>query len=205
MIAGLDGAGKSTLAAALRERLAGRGLRCSVHKVPLFGNPAYERYRGTMDRMMTAAPEAARAARGALILLETVRFVEEDVLPAVERDDVVICDRYVESTRCYLLARRLIAPGVDRVTAALPAPDLAFLLDLPVADSLRRLEALGEPTSVDKQEFLERMHELLRAWAERSGAAPVDARAPAGDVLLVVSGAVERRLAAGAGGSARDP
>jgi dTMP kinase len=126
---GIDGSGKSTQARLARARLAGIGLDVLLTREP-GGSPGAEEIRsllvrGEGDRW---SPETE------LILFNAARrdHVERTIRPALARGAIVLCDRYVDSTRGYqggdpdrarlidLMHRELI--GLD--------PDLTVLIDV---------------------------------------------------------------------------
>ncbi len=109
---GIEGAGKSTVARAIRDWLAARGMGVILTREP-GGTPLAERVRQIVlergDERLTAATETLLmfAARG--IHLENL------IRPALERGDCVVCDRFTDASRAYQGAARGVDPAVDRV------------------------------------------------------------------------------------------
>lgn len=192
-VTGIDGAGKSTITAGLVDWIAARGLAVRSVKISLFDNPAYNRYRQTLAWMKQSQPEIEKVLRAALVTLETCRTIREETVSALEAGEIVICDRYIEASACYLKARDLPEKEFIAVSEQLPVPDLAVLLDLPVADSVRRLTALGEHPEPKQVSFLARMHRLLMTWASNAGAIILDACLPPEELITVIG---QRILAA---------
>lgn len=139
---GGDGAGKSTQAALLAEALESRGLRVLRTREP-GGTPIGEKLRSLVldhghghidahtEALIFAASRAAHAS--------------QVIRPALERGEVVLTDRYIDSSVAYQGAGRDL--GTDAVrslnewaTSGLQ-PDLTVLLDVDPADGRRRRTA----------------------------------------------------------------
>lgn len=138
---GIDGSGKSTQARLLAEALRGAGHRVHLTREP-GGSPGAEEIRrlvleGDPDRW---SPETE------LLLFTAARrdHLEKTIRPAVARGDVVITDRFADSTRMYQgLTRGNLAAEVDQLHALMIGvePDLTFLIDLPPEAGLARATA----------------------------------------------------------------
>lgn len=136
---GIEGAGKSTLAVALRDALQGRGLTVVLTREP-GGTPLAERLR---ELVLTRGEERVSPETETLIMFAS-RAVHLDnlVRPALERGTWVICDRFTDATRAYQgggrgVSTEFIEQLAQTVHAGLE-PDLTLLLDLPVEEGLRR-------------------------------------------------------------------
>lgn len=137
-IEGIEGAGKTTLAAALAEKLRARGDDVIVTSEP-GGGPV-----GESIRQILLDPSNSITDRAELLLFEAARaqHVETLIRPALERGAVVICDRYTDSSLAYQGAARGIGMEAvrslnDFATAGLK-PDRTILLDLPAREGLAR-------------------------------------------------------------------
>ncbi len=138
---GIDGSGKSTQARRLADALRGKGHRVTLTREP-GGSPGAEEIRrlvleGDPDRW---SPETE------LLLFTAARrdHLEKTIRPAVQRGDVVITDRFADSTRMYQgLARGNLAAEVDQLHALMIGvePDLTFLIDIPPEAGLARATA----------------------------------------------------------------
>lgn len=150
---GGEGAGKSTLAQALAERLRAAGFSATVTREP--GGTGL----GEMVRHLIRRPVLARRLysalskssawtgldpRAELFLFEAARaqVVNDVIQPALRRGDIVISDRFTDSTLAYQgYGRGLDLDAIravnDLATQGL-RPDLTVLLDLPVEVGLAR-------------------------------------------------------------------
>lgn len=99
VIEGIDGSGKGTQAQQLTERLAATGRRVRLLSFPryretLFGHAIGDFLNGRFGQLNEVHPFLAS------VLYAADRFESKSVLTdALQQSDVVICDRYVPSTR----------------------------------------------------------------------------------------------------------
>jgi dTMP kinase len=182
-IAGVDGAGKSTLTAGLVKWLTQRGRTTRSFKANLFHNSAYEHYRDILDWLKPIQPDLEGALRSALITLEAGRGVRTEIVPALQAGHIVICDRYIEGNSVYLRARSLPDQLLRTMSEQLPVADMSIFLDIPVTESVRRLRAGGEYPTPEQVELFQRAAELYKAWAYHIGALILDACLPADQLV----------------------
>jgi dTMP kinase len=108
---GLDGAGKSTLAAALTEALAQQGVRVELLREP-GGVALSERIRELVkDPTLTVSPRA----EALLYAAARAELLHERVTPLLEEGAWVLLDRFVDSSLAYQGAGRGL--GVEQVRA----------------------------------------------------------------------------------------
>ncbi len=104
------------------------------------GAPGAEEIRRLL---LTGAPERWDAESEALLMVAARRsHLIATVWPALTAGRIVLCDRFMDSTEAYQgwgrgLPREAIV-ALHRLIAGDFAPDLTFILDLPVADGLAR-------------------------------------------------------------------
>jgi dTMP kinase len=138
---GIDGSGKSTQARRLAERLRGAGHAVTLTREP-GGSPGAEEIRrlvleGHVDRW---SPETE------ILLFTAARrdHLEKTIRPALERGEIVITDRFADSTRIFQgITRGDLTATVDRLHALMIGvePDLTLLIDLDPALGLSRATA----------------------------------------------------------------
>ena len=141
---GSEGCGKSTQV----ERLAAR-LSASATGRPLLtlrepgGTALGEEIRRLLKMTApgwTIVPEAELL----LFAASRAQLVRETIAPTLAADGVVLCDRFLDSTTVYQgVARRLElkeVAAINEFAAGTRRPDITFLLDLPSADALARLQ-----------------------------------------------------------------
>lgn len=159
---GTEGGGKSTQISLLATRLRERGLTVRTLREP-GGTPIGEEIRHTLQH---SAQNQAMTPEAELLLMNASRaqLVREVIRPALRAGEVVLCDRFYDSTVAYQgYGRGLDLDTVRRVIAFAVGdtrPDLTILLHVPIDISEARRK-----TREAKQR--DRMEELDRRFFER--------------------------------------
>jgi dTMP kinase len=147
---GLDGSGKTTQAALLAAALRADGREVVPVREP-GGTEVGERIRALLlDPGMHILPWA----EALLYAAARAQLVEEVVRPALDRGDVVVADRYLDSSLAYQgCARRLgIEPVLEVNLAATGGllPDRTVLLGLPERTAAARRR--GAPDRIERED-----------------------------------------------------
>lgn len=197
---GGEGAGKSTQARRLADRLSARGHHVVVTREP-GGSPGAETIRGLL---VTGGVDRWSPTTETLLMYAARRdHIERTIAPALAAGGWVVCDRFADSTRAYQGAGGG-APGsliqaLERYVLGETRPDLTLILDLPAELGLARIaerqhaetrfEAKGEA-------FHQRLREgfLAIARVESDRCVVVDATQPPEAVEAAIWRAVETRL-----------
>ena len=198
---GGEGAGKSTQARRLAERLRGAGHEVVLTREP-GGSPGAESIRGLI---LTGDVDRWSAVSETLLMYAARRdHIERTIAPALARGAWVVCDRFADSTRAYQGAAGgapldLIA-DLERHVLGEVRPDLTLVLDLPARSGLRRVAGRNhaETRFEDKGEaFHRRLRDafLAIAGAEPDRCAVIDAAKSLGAVDAAIWTAVSERLA----------
>jgi len=164
---GPEGAGKSTQAARLREFLASKGLEVVSAREP-GGTKVGEAIRGVLQYNEAGEPPVPEAE---VLLFEASRaqLVRQVFLPALARGAWVVSDRFADSTSAYQGYGRGFGVEtlgeINRFATAGRVPDLTLLLDLDVAEGMKRVAARApEKRRYDRIEAEElAFHEKVRA------------------------------------------
>jgi dTMP kinase len=159
---GGEGAGKSTQLSALSERLADHGISYVGTREP-GGTPLGERVRAIVLDLRADIHPLTEAL---LFVAARAELVATLIEPALRRGDVVLCDRFADSTVAYQGYGRgvpldLIARANEAATRGL-TPDLTVLFDLPAADGLARSRGTDDHDDRFEREELA-FHERVRA------------------------------------------
>ena len=127
---GIDGSGKSTQARLLAEALRGLGRDVVLTREP-GGSPGAEEIRALV---LEGDPDRWSAETEILLFTAARRdHLERTIAPALDRGQVVICDRFADSTRMYQgLSRGDLRGLVDQLHDLMIArdPDLTVLIDM---------------------------------------------------------------------------
>jgi dTMP kinase len=193
---GVEGAGKSTQIEIVAEHLRARGYTVIETREP-GGTPL-----GSEIRQMVMHPTHSTPSPMTELLLylaDRAQHLAEVIVPALNRGDVVVCDRFSASTIVYQgYARRL---GVDQVRQLDTIvrngiwPAVTFILDCPVDVGLQR--ARGDDR-FHREEVA--FHERVRAgFLSLAQAGPdeycvVDATQSVAEVTRLILERVERCL-----------
>ena len=192
---GGEGAGKSTVLAALRELLVARGVDVIVTREP-GGTPAGEAIR----TVLLDPAKKGLCAEAELLLMFAARaqLVREVIQPALAEGRWVLSDRFTDASYAYQGGGRgqpenRIA-DLEHWAAAGVTPDLTLLLDLAVADGMKRANGRGAADRIEMEnaDFFERVRASYRARAKAQPARfrVIDASQPLQDVLGQVRRAV---------------
>lgn len=140
---GIDGSGKSTQARMLAETLGEEGHAVRATREP-GGSPGAEEIR----RLVLEGDPERWSAETEILLFTAARrdHLERVIEPALAADEVVVCDRFADSTRMY---QGLRAPGLRAVVDQLHAlmivrePHLTFIIDMDPTKGHSRAKGRG--------------------------------------------------------------
>jgi dTMP kinase len=197
---GGEGVGKSTQLELLAGWLRQQGRAVTVTREP-GGTALGARIRQVL---LDPAAEVTPRAEALLYAADRAHHVERVLRPALVAGDVVLTDRYVDSTLAYQGAgRQLALREVRRISEWATGglrPDLTIVLDLDPRVGLARAVDRSAADRLEGESLA--FHEAVRsAFLEFARAAPdryavVDAAPPAQDVFAAARAAVGRLLAA---------
>ncbi|MDR2429970.1 MAG: dTMP kinase [Puniceicoccales bacterium] len=137
---GVDGAGKSTQAAKLAQRLRDHGHTVRLVHEP-GGTPLGEHIRHLLTNPRNAPP-LTPATELLLFAASRAQLVTQIIRPALAAGEIVLCDRFTDSTLVYQGHGHGLPPAAintlnDLATGGLH-PTLTLLLDLPTPTALHR-------------------------------------------------------------------
>ena len=162
---GTEGGGKSTQIQLLADRLRAEHRAVRVLREP-GGTPIGEEIRHTLKH---SPDNHAMTAEAELLLMNASRaqLVREVIRPALAAGEIVLCDRFFDSTLAYQgYGRGLELGAVQRViefAVGTTRPDLTLLLVVPVVVSEARRVSRQTTTAAPR----DRMEEADRAFFER--------------------------------------
>jgi dTMP kinase len=140
---GTEGSGKSTQVVLLVERLKEWGRNVRLFREP-GGTPIGEEIRHTLKHSQA---NAAMTWESELLLMNASRaqLVREVIRPALQNGDVVVCDRFYDSTTAYQgYGRQLelsVVKSIIDFAVGNTRPDLTLFLHVPIEVSEERLRS----------------------------------------------------------------
>jgi len=193
---GGEGAGKSTQAELLSNRLASEGFSVVVTREP-GGTPTAEKIRSVLlDPTITDMPDQAEAL---LFAASRADHAANLIRPALENGSVVICDRYLESSVAYQgygrnLGGTYIRELSEWATQGL-LPDFTVYLDVPAQVSLDRRKGTDR-MEIQSLDFHLQTQQAFRDLAKNSQAAHIviDATLPIDEIAQLICDAVLAEL-----------
>lgn len=135
---GIDGSGKSTQARLLAETLKAEGRSVVFTREP-GGSPGAEEIR----KLLVEGEPGRWSPETEILLFTAARrdHLERTILPALERGDIVISDRFADSTRIYQgTVRADLRETVDALHRRMIGiePDRTFIIDMDPDAALNR-------------------------------------------------------------------
>jgi dTMP kinase len=172
---GMDGSGKTTQMRRLAARLRDRGRTVLETAEP--GGTAIGR---AIRRILldAANQELSPVAELLLYFASRAQNVDEAIQPALSRGEIVLADRFTDSSLVYQGCGRALGAeavlALDRVACRGLKPDLTILVDIDVETSLARAHARNSAeshseTRMDEQslEFHRKVYDAYEALARR--------------------------------------
>lgn len=199
---GGEGAGKSTVLAAIRDVLSAAGRDVVSTREP-GGTPLAEQIRGLL--LDTHHEPPTTDAELLLVFAARAQHVRETILPALERGAWVLSDRFTDASYAYQGSARggdatFIAELERRVVAI--EPGMTLLLDVPVDVGLQRARGRGAMDRIEseREDFFERVRAgyLARAQAQPQRFRVIDATQPQHVVAEQAAGHVRAWMEANA-------
>lgn len=204
VLEGIDGCGKTTQIQHLRQWLPSSGLMPAGAELVVTREPGGTELGRALRELLLHPPGAAAPCSTAELLLyaaDRAQHVQEHIRPALEAGHWVLSDRFSGSTAAYQgYGRGLSLPLIEQLSLIACRglqPDLTLLLDVPLAESLRRrghrpadrIEASGEA-------FLARVCAGFVALAAQPGWQRLDGTQPAEQVSAALQAAIRQCLRA---------
>lgn len=161
---GGDGAGKSTQVTLLREALCSEGLQVTVTRQP-GGTPLGQQIRDLVLHGEHVTPRA----EALLFAADKAHHVETLIRPALQRGDVVISDRYTDSSVAYQGAGRALGAqevhDLNMWAVEDLVPDLTVVVDISAAEGRRRRGDVHDRLESEEDTFHEAIRQHFLAMA----------------------------------------
>ena len=197
---GIEGAGKSTVAAFIERTLQAAAVEVVRTREP-GGTPLAERVRHLV--LEPGTEELSALSETLLMFAARAVHVANLIRPALARGAWVVCDRFTDATHAYQGAGRGVPPAlIDELAQAVHADlriDCTLWLDLPVPEGLARARSRSAVRDRFESETLA-FHERVRAGYQALAAREprrihrLDAAAPLATVEREVDAVVQQLL-----------
>lgn len=195
---GGDGAGKSTQIDNITRFFEERNL-VVVHTREPGGTSISEKLR---DILLDRDNSEMEAVTEMLIYAASrAQHVREKIIPALERGEIVICDRYVDSSIAYQAYGRELGDMVAAVNSYATGgltPDITFWMDIDPEAGKARASKAGEldRLEVEKMDFHYRVYDGYRRMAEQDPARikRIDATRSVDEIREQIYGELEELL-----------
>ncbi len=178
---GLDGVGKSTQLENLARDLRKRGIEVIVTREP-GGTIVGEKLRAVLLNSRTSG--LTPLAELALMFADRAQHVDEQILPALERGQWVLCDRFTDSSEAYQGSGRELGSALvlqlHKLLCHDLQPDLTILMLSDVARTVARARRRNVEQSKQMKHDENRFEKEDRAFYERvlAGYLAIAKRAP---------------------------
>ena len=159
---GIEGVGKTSNLRYIKELLERAGHDCVVTREP-GGTNLGEALRG----LLLSHSDDNMSADAELLMMFAARaeHLSKVILPAIENNQTVLCDRFTEATYAYQGGGRML--DVDKISKLEDwvqgdlRPDLTVILDAPVEIGRARAGRRSEPDRIEKEhdDFFQRVRE----------------------------------------------
>lgn len=159
VLEGIDGAGKSTQAKLLAKWFEEKGYEVVLTKEPTdtaFGKLIRRLVLTGGKEGIIDGARISHEAEALLFAADRAEHVHKLIKPSLEQGKVVISDRYFYSSLAYQWARGLDLDWLVDLNRFAVRPNLTILLDLPVKESMNRINGRKIKTEFDKIAELQR-------------------------------------------------
>ena len=135
-IEGIDASGKTTQAKLLVKNLNERGYKAVYTSEPTKG------FFGQIlrQKILYGNERVPAVVEALLFALDRLEHVEKEIKPALEKEKIVVSDRYLYSSIAYQGAAGLDPAWIEEINRWAIKPDLAIYLDVPAEVVIKRLK-----------------------------------------------------------------
>ncbi len=195
---GIDGSGKSTQIAALAAKLS------AEHEVLCLREPGGSTIGEQIRQVILSTKNLGMNELTELLLFEAARvqMMQEKIIPALEQGQLIICDRFTDSTTAYQAFGRnidqVLVEQLNSIATGGCKPDLTILLDISVEEAATRMAGRGEANRLDREKanFMQAVRDgyLSLAAAEPERFVVIDASQNSKLIAEQIGDAVEKLL-----------
>ena len=201
VVEGLEGAGKSTAIAFIKQYLQQRGITPVCTREP-GGTPLAEALRDLV-KQLHSAEQVAPETELLLMYAARMQLLQNVIRPALDAGKWVLADRHDMSSRAYQGGgRQLDEQFINQLRQAVLGelrPDLTLYLDIDPAIGLERARQRGELDRIEQEQlaFFQRTRQkYLQIAHSEPGIAIIDASQALGQVQQQLNAALDQALSA---------
>lgn len=160
---GIDGSGKTTQITKSAEYLYKTNV--SHDNILLTREPTYSAIGARIRKLLDEETNPSEHPRKCLswFIADRIKHLHEVIEPALEKNFLVLCDRYKYSTLAYQQAQGIPLEELILVQKNLLVPDLTIIIDVPGEEAYNRIKAKRKTTKFEEPEFLERVRQNFLA------------------------------------------
>ncbi len=191
VIEGLDGSGKSTQAKLLTVNLQ------PTYSAVCTAEPSHGKI-GTYIRnsILYGETRSSTVVEALLFAADRIEHVQNEVQPALDKGQVMVCDRYTYSSLAYQGSAGLSLDWIQAINKHALKPDLALFIDVAPEVVLQRLRR--KKSVMENLETQRKVREIYQTFMEKGELVRVDGDKPkavvAEQVLSTVSKFLKSRL-----------
>jgi dTMP kinase len=172
---GIDGCGKSLHSRILRDELVRAG-----HKTVLTSEPSNGAIGHFIKNNVLRFRKVPPEIEALLFAADRFDHLHNQVLPLLERGNVVVSDRYFHASLAYQGAQSVDQNWIKQVNFFAIKPDLSIYLDVPPELGLKRKR--GQLSVLEKLELQTRVREIFQKFVASGEMIAVDATGSIDDV-----------------------
>lgn len=175
-IEGLDGCGKTTQTRLLVARLRRKGYDAVYTAEPSRGKIG----RFIKKYCLHGTKRASGVIEALLFAADRYEHVENEIVPAMNQEKLVVSDRYVYSSLAYQGAAGLDLEWIKTINEHAIRPDLAIFIDVDPAAVVRRLKPVK--SVMENLETQKRVREIYMEFLKNKELARIEGNKPVRDV-----------------------
>lgn len=156
---GTEGSGKTVASTRLQKWLESR-----KYKVTWTREPTNSRIGLLIEEILERKVKVAEEAIPLLFAADRADHTQREIIPAIKKGHIVVCDRYIHSSLAYQrggMKRNFGREWLEEINRYSIKPDLIFFLDIDPEEGLRRI---GNGQRIQDDKFFENleMQKLIR-------------------------------------------
>lgn len=171
---GPEGSGKSTQLKHLAQHIENHGCGCNLLITREPGGTAISEEIRHLLKHAANSHNMFPETELLLFAASRAQLVREILIPALDKNTIVLCDRFTDSTTVYQGAARKLPKKIVQVlnnfAANILTPHLTILLDIPVEVTLKRMHSRAALDRIEKEAaaFHERIRDAYLSLAKSS-------------------------------------